>query len=170
MKAVFRNTAGMTLAEVIIALGVITVCLLALLATMPLSTSTIAESNLNTTATFLAQHRLEQIKNAQWCLTCGAGGAAVDTLGGGGSNSGAAIAQWPDDAYNTIASYPRFRREVRIADCSIVSCSGVAIGTASTNTLRQVTVTVSFLGLTGAGTASANEERVQMVTLITQRS
>ena len=170
MKAVFQNTAGMTLTEVMIALGVITVGLLALVATMPLGTSTIAESNLNTTATFLAQHRLEQIKNAQW--------AAVDTLGGGGSNGGAAVAQWPDEAYNTIvvalgntnASYPRFRREVRIADCSVVSCSGIAIGTASANTLRQVTVTVFFLGLTGAGTASANEERVQIVTLIARRS
>ena len=178
MKAIFENTAGMTVAEVVIALGVITVGLLALLATMPLGTSTIAESNLSTTATFLAQQRLEQIKNAQWCLTCGAGGAAVDTLGGGGSNGGAAIAPWPDEAYHTIvvalgntnASYPRFRREVRIADCSVASCSGIAIGTPSANTLRQVTVTVFFLGVTGAGTASANEERVQVVTLIARRS
>ena len=168
MKAIFQNTAGLTVAEVIIALGVIAVGLLALLAAMPLGTSTIAESNLNTTATFLAQHRLEQIKNAQW--------AAVDTLGGGGSNGGAAIAQWPDEDYNTIvmplgntnASYPRFRREVRIADCSVVSCSGIAIGTASANTLRQVTV--FFLGVTGAATASANEERVHIVTLIARKS
>ena len=168
MKAIFQNTAGMTVAEVIIALGVIAVGLLALLAAMPLGTSTIAESNLNTTATFLAQHRLEQIKNAQW--------ATVGTLGGGGSNGGAAIAQWPDEDDNTIvmplgntnASYPRFRREVRIADCSVVSCSGIAIGTASANTLRQVTA--FFLGVTGAGTASANEERVQIVTLIARKS
>ena len=170
----------MTVAEVIIALGVITVGLLALITTMPLSTSSIAESNLKTTATFLAQQRLEQIKNAQWCPTCGVAGAAVDTLGGGGSNGGptAAVGQWPDEAYDTIviasggvnANYPRFRREVRIADCSVISCSEIAIGTVSANTLRQVTVTVSFWPLTGTGTVGANEESVQVVTLIARRS
>ena len=185
MKAIFRNTAGMTVAEVIIALGVITVGLLALLASMPLSTSTIAESNLKTTATFLAQQRLEQIKNAQWCPTCGAAGAAVDTLGGAGSKGTEleTVAQWPDEDYGTIpvpgapncavndrSGGCRFRRQVRIIDCSVASCSGIATGTASANTLRQVTVTVFFLGLTGAGTASANEERVQIVTLIARRS
>lgn len=177
MTALLRDTAGMTLVEVIIALGIIMVGLLALVATMPLSTSTIAESNLKTTATFLAQQRLEQIKNAQWCLTCGAAVGAVDTLGGGNSNSGAAVTQWPDEAYNSIvvasgntnASYPRFRREVRITDCSIASCSGIATATASANTLRQVTVTVFFLGMTGPGTASATEETVQFVTLIARK-
>ena len=150
MKAIFRSTAGMTVAEVIIALGVITVGLLALLATMPLSTSTIAESNLKTTATFLGQQRLEQIKNAQWCFSCGNAGAAVDTLGGAGANN-TAVAQWADEAYDTIvvasgntnASYPRFR--------------------------RQVTVAVFFSGMTGPGTASATEESVQIVTLIAKR-
>ncbi|HMH51885.1 MAG TPA: hypothetical protein VK548_16735 [Candidatus Acidoferrum sp.] len=178
MTAILRDTAGMSVVEVVIALGVIMVGLVALLATMPLSTSSIAQSNLKTTATFLAQQRLEQIKNAQWCPTCGGAGAAVDTLGGGGSNGGAAVAQWPDEAYNTIvvpsgntnASYPRFRREVRIADCSVASCSGIAIGTASANTLRQVTVTVFFFGLTGAGLVTANEENVQVITLVARRS
>jgi len=177
MKAVLRDTAGMTVAEVLIALGVITVGLLALVATMPLSTSTIAESNLKTTATFLAQQRLEQIKNAQW-------DTAVDCLGGAGVDGTAAVSsvcgnaeRWPDEAYNSIviasgasnANYPRFRRAVRIADCSVVSCSGIPTGTVSANTLRQVTVTVSFLPLTGPGTLSASEESVQVVTLITRR-
>ena len=178
MKAIIRNSAGMTIAEVLIALGVITVGLLALVATMPLSTSTIADSNLKTTATFLAQQRLEQIKNAQWCLTCSAAGAAVDTLGGGNASGGAPVVQWPDEAYDTIvvasgntnANYPRFRREVRITDCSVAMCSGIAVGTATVNTLRQVTVTVFFRPLTGPGTISASEESVQTVTLIARRS
>jgi Tfp pilus assembly protein PilV len=184
MKAVLRDTAGMTVAEVIIALGVIMVGLLALVSTIPMSTSAIAESNLKTTAAFLAQQRLEQIKNAQWCSTCGAAGVAIDCLGGAGSNGTAAVSNvcgkadsWPDEAYNTIvipsgdtnASYPRFSRQVRIIDCSVVSCSGIATGTASANTLRQVTVTVSFRPLTGTGTAGTNDERVQVVTLIAQR-
>jgi type II secretory pathway pseudopilin PulG len=197
MSTILQDTRGMTIAEVVIALGVITVGLLALISTMPLSTSAVAESNLKTTATFLAQQRLEQVKNAQWCPSCGAAGALVDTLGGEGSNGGAAVAQWPDEAYNTIAipagsacptndpsvsCYSRFSRKVRIADCSIVSCSGLAVGTPSVATLRQVTVTVTFRPVsapvardisdhTGTGTqAQPGEESVQIVTLIARRS
>jgi len=160
----------MTVVEVIIALGVVTVGLVALIAAMPLSTSLIGESNRKTTATFLTQQRLEQIKNAQWTT-------AADTLGGSGSNGTAAVAQWPDEGYNTIvipmgggnANYPGFRREARIIDCSFAACSGIPTATAGINTLRQVTVTVFFFPLSGVGAALANEERLQLVTLITQR-
>jgi type II secretory pathway pseudopilin PulG len=170
MTAPFRDSAGMTVVEVIVALGVITVGLLALIATMPLATSVIAESNLKTTATFLAQHRLEQIKNAQWTVV-----PAADTLFGAGSDGTAPVGPWLDEAYNTISSGggggtdPRFRRQVRIADCSVVVCSGIPTATASINTLRQVTVTVFFRPLSGTGIASANEEPVQLVTLIARR-
>src|SRR4029077_8704582 len=54
VRAILRDTAGLTVVEVIIAVGVILVGLLALIATMPLATSSIAESSLKTTATFLA--------------------------------------------------------------------------------------------------------------------
>ena len=183
MIAVFRNNAGMSLVEVVSALGIIMVGLLALIAAMPLSTSLIGQSNLKTTATFLAQQRLERIKNAQWCSACGAGGAAVDALGGAGSSGGSAVAQWPDEDYGTIA-FPgapncagndrsggcAFRREVRITDCSIAACSGIPTGTASVNNVRQVTVTVFFRPLSGVGTISANVESLQLVTLIARRS
>ena len=173
-----RDSAGMTVVEVIIALGVVTVGLVALIAAMPLSTSLIGESNLKTTATFLAQQRLEQIKNAQWTT-------ATDTLGGAASLATAAVGQWPDEGYNTIvipegeacpptkpsvSCYPGFRRQVRIADCSKVSCSGIGIGTTGINTLRQVTVTIFFFPLAGTGQRGAIEENVQLVTLIARRT
>jgi type II secretory pathway pseudopilin PulG len=172
MTATLRDTAGMTVVEVIIALGVITVGLLALIAAMPLSTSVIAESNLKTTAAFLAQQGLEQIKNANWSAT------PPDTLGGAGSNGTAAVSvagfpdRWPDKAYGTIASYPGFRREVRIADCSVISCSGIAVGTVSIDTMRQVTVTVffrPFRPMAGTAMVQEAEESVQFVTLIVKR-
>ena len=168
----------MSVVEVIIALGIITVGLLALLGAMPLSTSLIGESSLDTTATFLAQHRLEQIKNAQWTAA-----PVVDNLGGAGSSGAAPVLvagfpdRWPDEDYNTIvipsgggnASYPRLRRQVRITDCSVLACSGILTGTVTINTLRQVTVTVWFRQVSGVGTAPANEQNVQLVTLITRR-
>ena len=180
-KAAFSDEAGMTVVEVIIALGIITVGLLALVAAMPFSTSQIGQANLKTTATFLAQQRLEQIKNAQWT-------SAIDTLGGAGSNGGAAVSvagfadRWPDEGYDTIA-FPgaaacdataqsggcRFRRQVRIADCSVLSCTGIATGAAGINTLRQVTITVFFFPLAGTGMRSATEESLQLTTLITRR-
>ena len=190
-KARFQDNAGMTVVEVIIALGVITVGLVALIAAMPLSTSLIGQSNLKTTAAFLAQQRMEQIKNAQWIT-------GTDTLGGSGSAGTGLITEWPDEAYNTItipmgansASYPRFRREVRIKDCSQVTCSSMSptdlpTTTVGINTLREVTVTVFFFPLTGLGTRLAtedagshvcgdqprqpNEDCVQVVTLIAFR-
>lgn len=165
MKATLRDTAGMTVVEVIIALGVITVGLLALIAVIPLSTSLIGESNLKTTATFLAQQRLERIKNARWTTL-----PSADDLKGEGSNGTAPVdPPWADEDYNTIASYPRFRRQVRITDCAIAVCSGIPTGTVSANTLRQVTVTVFLRPLSGVGTASANEESLQIVTLIAKR-
>lgn len=177
MKALLRNSAGMTVAEVIVALGVITFGLLALIAAMPLSTSMIAASNLKTTATFLAQQYLERIKNTKWTAQ-----PAADTLGGAGSNGTAPVAQWPDEDYGSI-TFPgagncaandhsgscRFRRQVRIIDCSVVSCSGIPVGTANANTLRQVTVTVLFRPTSGAGQSQTNEESVQLVTLIARR-
>ena len=98
MSAVFEDEAGMTLAEVIVAAAVIMVGLVALIGAMPLGTSQIGEANLKTTATCLAQQRLEQIKNAKWTTV-----PAVDGLGGSGSNGAAAVAQWPDEAYGSIA-------------------------------------------------------------------
>jgi len=162
----------MTVVEVVIALGVITVGLLALIATMPRATSVIAASNLRTTAAFLAQQRLEQIKNVQWTAA-----PAIDNLGGAASSGTAPVGQWADEGYDTIvipsgsgnASYASFRRQVRITDCSVLACSGIPTGTASINTLRQVTVTVFFRPLTGVGTVSADEESLQIVTLIARR-
>ena len=174
VRATLRDNAGMTVVEVIIALGVITVGLLALIAAMPLSTSLIGESNLKTTGTFLAQQRFEQIKNAKWTIAPGA-----DCLGVSPSVDAAPVtATWvncpgaapaglvtyPDEGFTTMTAYPRFQRQVRIENCSAASC-GVA-----SNALRRVTVTVSFASMTGPGTLNdATLESMRLVTLIAQR-
>jgi hypothetical protein len=164
VNAALLDCAGLTVVEVVIALGVTMVGLLALVAAAPLGTSLIGGSNRTTTATFLAQQRLEQIKSARWTVTGG-----VDTLGGAGSSGMAAVPQWADEGYGDNPTYPHFRREVRIRDCSVSPCSGIPAGTGGANTLRQVTVTVFFQSLTGVGTASSDEQRVQLVTLIARR-
>ena len=179
-KATLQDNDGMTVVEVIVALGVITVGLVALIAAMPLSTSLIGQSSLKTTAAFLAQQRMEEIKNAQWITPSPGLG---DTLGGGGLDGTAVVSvagypeRWPDENYNTIvipmgannASYPRFRRQVRIADCSVVVCSSDILPVPVLNTARQVTVTVFFFPLAGTGMALTAEDNVRLVTLIAFR-
>ena len=166
----FRDHRGMTVAEVVIALSIITVGLLGLMAAIPLSSSHITESSLKTSAAFIAQQRLEQIKNAQWT-------AATDGLGGGNSSGGAEVVLWPDEAYNSITinnvNYPLHRRQVRIRDCNVAQAAS-QINPPSNNcpasaTIRQVTTTVFFRPVTGPGTLSATESFVQVTTLITRR-
>jgi type II secretory pathway pseudopilin PulG len=187
VKAIFQDDTGMTLVEVIIAAIVVMVGLVALIAATPLGTSQVGEANLKTTATFLAQQRLEQIKNAKWTTV-----PAADDLGGSGSPGSAAVAQWPDESYGSIA-FPgglpcaandrsggcRFRRQVRITDCSVTSCAGIGTGTPTVDTLRQVAVTVFFSPLAGTGMgqttgntcegSTQGEECVKLTTLIAKR-
>jgi type II secretory pathway pseudopilin PulG len=162
------DSRGMTLAEVLVALGIIFAGLIALAAVVPTATGHVGESELTTTATFLAEQRLEQLKNASWTSTndamCGGNAACNDGV--------AAAPQWPDQAYATIVlngtNYGRFRRTVRIATCSVVACGGMAIDP-SLNTLRQITITVFFRPITGTGQFGANEETVTLAGLVAQR-
>ena len=160
----------MTVVEVIIALGVITVGLLALIAAVPMSTSLIGESNLKTTATFLAQQRLEQIKNAQWTLATPCPGvttpAGCDGVGGAGSDDSTVVSKWPDEL--AVASYPQFQRQVRICDCA-AACNALC-GIVATNQVRRVRVTVTFSPLAGTGQRiNATPESVELITLIAKR-
>jgi Tfp pilus assembly protein PilV len=161
---VLRDARGITVAEVIVALAIVAVGLVGLMAAMPLSISHIAEANRKTTAVFLAQQRLEQVKNARWAAVA----PAADNLGGAASNGQEALAQWPDEA--AVAGYPAYQRQVRIRDCSVAPGCGIAVN-ATLATLRQVTVTVSFARMTGLGTLNtASLETVQLVTYVARQN
>ena len=70
MRQLISDERGMTLAEVLVALPIITIGLLALLSAIPLSTYATQEGSQTSTATFLANQRLEQVRNAQWTALC----------------------------------------------------------------------------------------------------
>lgn len=172
-----RDQAGLTLVEIIAALGITLVGLIALVAAMPLFSSHVVEAKFKTTAVFLAQHGLEQIKNARWQAQSPPAPAvpvraAVDTFGGAGSDGTQEIAAWPDEGYNTITingtQYPLYRRTVRITDCSVAPGCPLPVDP-NLASLRQVTVTVLFRPMTGAGTIGAAESSVQVTSLIAQR-
>ncbi len=159
-----RDQRGMTLAEVLVAVAIIGIGLVALAAAIPLAGYGIQEGNQLTTATFLANQRLEQVRNANWTAS-----PAADNLGVSASTTvppqSGATTTFPDEG-PMGAPYTGYTRTVRVRDCSLAGgCSGI-----TNATMRQVTVTVSYTPLTGVGQAATGTTKSAIVTMfITQR-
>ena len=130
---------GITLVEVIVAVGIITVGLSALLAAVPFASYGTREGYQLSTATFLANERLEQVRNARWESEP----RPLDELGVSAAPTSApksgAVTTFADEAA-LPAPYGDYARAVRIIDCgSGGACSGIAKAD-----LRQVTITVDL--------------------------
>ncbi len=151
MLAAVHREAGFTLVEVLVAVGLLTVGILGI--GLALSTSSgiasgdsaglaaVSRSNSYSTATELAQDRLEQMKNATY-------NTATDQI---------TAANFPNEAYGSIAGYSGFRRTVSIVP-------DVPDPNSKTKTLTvQVFFTPQY------GTRIGSEESVQVVTLIARR-
>lgn len=183
MRRVVSDQRGMTLAEVLVALPIITIGLLALLSAIPLSTYATQEGRQTSTATFLANQRLEQVRNAQWTATCqvDAGGlvipgAAVVTDKVGVSASPTAAPQDPSPAVTfadespLAAPYAGYSRQVRITDSVAAAPTCNAAGVMSGTGIRQVTVTVTYTPLSATGKNAVSGTRAVSVTMqIAQR-
>ena len=184
MRRVISDQRGMTLAEVLVALPIITIGLLALLSAIPLSTYATQEGRQTSTATFLANQRLEQVRNAQWSAACqidGAtglvtAGAAVVTDKVGVSASATAAPQDPSpavtfaDESSIAAPYTGYSRQVRIIDSVVAAATCDAAGNMSGTGIRQATVTVSYTPLSATGTNAISGTRSVSVTMqIAQR-
>jgi prepilin-type N-terminal cleavage/methylation domain-containing protein len=128
------NERGMTLVEVLVAVCVITVGLTAVATGMQLATGGIAAGQQETTATFLAEQRLEDIK---------AFALSTAVAQGFGNVTGA---NFPAESYGSIANYTGYRRTVTITDPSAtvkrvtVDVFYIPVAVASTNSERQVSV------------------------------
>lgn len=162
MRSILWNQRGMSLAEILVASVIVAVGLLALLSAIPIASYGIGEGTQLSTATFLANQRLEQVRNAQWTAT-----PAVDLLGLSASMSAAprtaTFTTFPDET-PMAAPYTGYTRQVRVTDCGVApGCVGV------TNAgLRAIMVTVSYQPLTGVGTAATGTTKSVVVqTLIT---
>jgi prepilin-type N-terminal cleavage/methylation domain-containing protein len=130
------NVRGMTLTEVLIAVFIITVGLTAVAAGMQLATVSINIGQQETTATFLAEEKLEDIKAFALSILPAQGFSNVTS------------ANFSAEAYGTITingtSYNRYRRTTTITNPSasrkvvVVNVFYMPAGVAATNAERQV--------------------------------
>lgn len=142
--------AGFTLPEVLLAIAILAVAVLGVGGALALQAgglsfgssfglAAITRGNYQSTATMLAQAKLEEIKNAQYT-------AAVDEI---------TMANFPDEGYGTIAGYPSLRRTITIQN-------GVPVAGMKTTTVRVFFQPPRESGL-------GQEEGVQLVTIVAQR-
>ena len=159
-QRVVRDQRGFSAAELLAASVVISIALLALLQTIPISAYGIQEGSQQSTAVFLANERMEQVKNAQWTAV-----PPKDTLGVSASTTvapvSAGVTTFPDES-PMAAPYAGYTRRVRISDCNVApGCGGV-----QKPDMRQATVTVSYAPMTGVGGPAAGATKSVVVTLI----
>lgn len=140
-----KGEEGLTLVEIVIAMGILAIGLTALLAAVPVAFSAIQSGRQSSTAVFLALQRLEEIK---------AFAASPDPARGFDNVTGANFAA---EAYAAISGYSQYRRQVTIADSAPVPAN-----------TKVVQVTVFYRPATEMGLA-ANETAVSISTLIAWR-
>lgn len=144
MRALFLREQGLTLAEVLTALTVLSIGLVALISLLPLAGFGVHEGAHRSGAAFLATQRLEQIRLA--------------------AGSGASLITDTDEAA-LAPPHAAFGRAVRVRDCELApGCSGIL-----TPGVRQVTVTVTYPASAVQGTASARRGVVTLSTYLGAR-
>jgi type II secretory pathway pseudopilin PulG len=170
----------MTLTEILVALGIISIGLVGLASVMPISSYGIQQGNQVSTATFLAEQRLEQLKAAQWTWNPTTG--AVDCLGVSGANASnwsfsggtppgnftAGCPNFDDETPSSNAlptPYTTYTRQARIQPCDAAG-SGCGVSDA---TIRLVTVRASYTPLQGIGGVATTQEFVELSMLIARR-
>src|SRR5712691_3599083 len=120
---------GMTLTEILVALGIISIGLVGLASVMPISSYGIQQGNQVSTATFLAEQRLEQLKASQWTWNPTTG--TVDCLGASGTNASNWSFSGGNPPSNFTAGCPNFNDEAP---------SSNALPTPYTNYTRQARI------------------------------
>jgi type II secretory pathway pseudopilin PulG len=178
-----NDARGITLAEILVATMIISIGLVGLAVVIPLAGYGVNEGNSLSTATFLAEQRLEEVRNADWtttpsandCLGIGPSAAPTSTTCARSAvgtqtacSSGTSCTTYPDEA--SVTGYPAYGRTVRVTDCSATSCAGVSTGSAAANKMRLVRVAVSYQPISGVGgTAAGSRESAVLELIVSKR-
>jgi hypothetical protein len=152
-----RNDRGITVAEVLVAAGILALGLAALMSVVPVASYGVQDGNQTSTATFLAQQRLEEIRNATWNATTDCVGLSPNATSppapSPAGTCGATAVTYPDEA--TLSGFAQYARTVRITDCGVNPCGAV-----TSSTMRLVSVTVTYRPLSATGGSSSNTSLV----------
>jgi prepilin-type N-terminal cleavage/methylation domain-containing protein len=148
------SQAGFTLAELLAAVFVISLGLVAVGAGFATAIQGVETSRQQTTATFLAEQRLEQVH------ATALGNSLVACMG----FANITPACFPDQAYASIANAPGYRSHVTITDCPALAC--VPAGTVSR---KLIQVDVFYRPIMAMG-VFATERSVRLSTLITNHT
>jgi prepilin-type N-terminal cleavage/methylation domain-containing protein len=133
MPGLARNQQGLTLPEILVATALLAIGMVAVLSAMSIGLGGVESSHRVSTALFLAEQRLEQVRAF----------AVSSSAGQGFVNVGAAA--FPPEAYNTIAGYESYRR--------VVTVTANAGGNPN---LKAVTVQVFYRAATAVGTGETS--------------
>jgi prepilin-type N-terminal cleavage/methylation domain-containing protein len=159
------DQSGLTLVEVLLAIGIIGLALAGLGIVVPVSSQGVLTGNQLSTATFLAEQILERARAATWtaeppidCLGVSTGNTAPASSGG--TCPASAATTFADEAAG-VAGYPQYARTVRITSCALTPCAGL-----TTDAMRLVEVTVAYPSL---GAPSTSPSTVQLASLVSRK-
>lgn len=171
---------GFTVVEVLVASMLVTVALVALARIVPIASYGVQEGKQFSTATFLADQKLEQVRNLPWisspandCLGVSSpltqspkvpAGASC-TMGAATVNAGASLPWLADEGTSSITGFSGYSRTVRIADCS----AGALCGGITDAAMRLVTVTVTYRPMSAGTSTAVAPKSFQVQMVITQR-
>jgi type II secretory pathway pseudopilin PulG len=152
------NERGITVAEVLAAAGILGLGLAALLSVVPVASYAVQDGNQTSTATYLAQQRLEQVRNATWTATTDCVGLSVPATAEpaptpAGTCGAGVLVTFPDEA--ALQGFAQYARSVRIRDCGDLA-NFAACGNVTSSAVRLVTVTVNYRPTSAAGVSNVN--------------
>jgi prepilin-type N-terminal cleavage/methylation domain-containing protein len=175
-----QNEHGFTLAEVLVAAVIVTLSFVALARVVPIAGYAVQQGYQGSTATFLADQKLELIKDVPWvsvpandCLGVSASSTAAPTVPATATctfgvttvNGGNALAWEADENSTAITNFSGYSRQVRVTDCgSGAGCMGIVDAG-----MRLVTVIVSYTPPSVTGTAATSATTYSVSMLVSQQ-
>jgi prepilin-type N-terminal cleavage/methylation domain-containing protein len=152
------NERGLTLAEILIAVALLGLGLAALMAIVPVASYGVQDGNQTSTATFLAQQRLEEVRNAVWTATIDCVGVSPNATSAPVSPAGGcgpvAHGTFPDEP--AVPGFAQYSRSVRVTDCATIAPPTTQCGLVPHAAMRLVTVSVTYQPMSAAGGSPTN--------------
>jgi type II secretory pathway pseudopilin PulG len=165
------NERGITVAEVLLAAAILGLGIAALMSVVPVASYGVQDGNQTSTATFLAQQMLEQVRNAAWTATRDCVGLSDSATSAPAPSPpgtcGPTLVTFPDEPLNTLQGFGQYARSVRIQDCGDAA-NAAACGNVTSSALRLVMVTVSYRPISAAGGSNTNTS-VRLEWLVARR-